>query len=411
MHLNSSVNMTSNKVLIIIEELGEITTSAAIVNWNLSKIICDNYKSVDLLTLDNVSKDLIAQLPNNRVFTHPKNNLSSLQRILLKIPKLRGLIQIFLGKDFQHYNRVRNIKKFIRLNNDKYKSIIALSGGAGFSPHFAISGMETTAKTIGVIHDPYPKYLYPKEFRGSSKIKDFFKIQFFQKSLNKMDHLVFPSLKLYEWIYKDYLIDCSKTSIIPHAVSFEKFANNKMVNKSSTIITHTGTLLKPRDPSVFINSFLSLKNKDNLSLEFHGAIENKLLTKLKKNYFNKSILINPNRISYNKALAKLHNSSFLLLIESNSRENPFLPTKFVDYINVGKPIIALTTSGSEVYRLLGEDYPFMCELNDSTKIIEILEDKIYNKNDIKKSFIKITELKVYFSKDYIKSEYKKIINI
>lgn len=402
--------MKEKRILIIIEELGEITTSAAIVNWNLSVILNEEYTNVDILTLDNISDSLKNSWLDGNIYTHPKENHSKIQKILLRIPKIRGLIQILLGNDFEHYNRVKHIRKFLKKNKENYKTYIALSGGSGFSPHFALSNVGLNGNKIGIMHDPYPKSLYPEEFKGSSKLKDYFKIKSFQRVLTNFNQIVFPSQKLFEWFSKDYSIDTSKVKIIPHAIEFNSETEKELKTQRKIKITHTGTLLKPRDPSVFITSFLEASNTNNLLLEFYGSIENKLKEKIIIYNSNKNVLIHPNRVKYNVALNKLYNSDFLLLIESNSKENPFLPTKFVDYVNIGKPIIALTTKGSEVYRLLGDEYPFICNLYDSNQIKDIIQSKIIDKKFINLSLEKINELKKYFSKENILLEYKKIIS-
>ena len=66
----------------------------------------------------------------------------------------------------------------------------------------------------------------------------------------------------------------------------------------------------------------------------------------------------------------------MLLIESDAVDIPFLPTKFVDYIVIGWPIIVLTSPNSEVARLMGNNYPFLSELNNNKLISIILNERI-----------------------------------
>ena len=98
------------------------------------------------------------------------------------------------------------------------------------------------------------------------------------------------------------------------------------------------------------------------------------------------------------------------MVESGAEFSPFLPTKFVDYINIGKPIIVLTPEKSEISRLLGEDYPFKTTLNNEKEIEKILLN-LDNDELIKLSLKIINNLKKYFSEEYILKKYLEILSI
>jgi len=399
------------KTLIIIEELGEISTSAAIVNWNLSKLIAkrNTSSSTDILTLDNTNVDLIAEWKQyGKFFMHPKNNITQAQKNISKIYKLRGVIQTILGNDFQHFNRIKNIVKFLKINKNTYQQIVFLSGGAGFTPHQAIKYLRKyKTNTIGVYHDPYPGSSYPEPYKGGSRKLDFFKRNNLQLTFNKLDNIVFPSQRLYEWYLKDYKIDENKVKIIPHAINYSFQSNiSKEKKTEGLLITHTGTLLAPRDPSVFLNIFNSI-NKN--SVYFYGNVNQQLKKKLSKFQDSKPIHIIDNRISYDESLQKLSNSDFLLLIESNAKDNPFLPTKFVDYVHMNKPILVLSPENSEVNRLLGKQYPFTTTLNNNERINQMLCYDIYDAEKINKAMHILQRLKEYFSFKNITEQYIKML--
>lgn len=384
-----------------------MTTSGAIVNWNLSKVLSKTLKEIDLLTLDTLDDSFRKEWTYGNVFTHPKENLTKIQKFLLRIPKLRALFQIAAGHDFRHYNRTRNIRRFLNSNHHNYDTVLLLSAGAGFTPHHAVNNGNFAFKKIAVIHDPYPFSSYPKEYRCNNKFVDFFALKNQQKMFEKVDHIVFPSLRLYQWYLNDYTIDSNKVKIVPHAVSFKAQEADKKEN-ASVLITHTGTLLKQRNPYVFLKTIREQANH-KLQVAFYGGFsiesssEQEAIEKLD------FVEIHHERISYELALKKLASSDFLLIIESKDNDNPFLPTKFVDYVNVGKPIIALTSSNSEVARLLGSDYPLLSHPSDREKIETIINDHIHNPDSLQKSLEKIQELKLYFSEENILNSYKELL--
>lgn len=405
----SDLMMESKKILAVIEEIGNISTSGAIVNFNLCNVLSKKYE-VDILTLDSIDPSIVKNYSGGQMFLLPKNNLNFIQKLIIKIPvkKLYPIIAFLLGNDFFHYNRIKNIKKFLNQNGEKYNTIIFLSAGLGFTPHHSFY-KNLNVKTIGVYHDPYPISCYPEAFKYGKKWTEYFKIKHQQKSFNIINYLIFPSLRLYEWYLNDYKIDDKKILIIPHAINFEKIANENLTTDIIKIV-HTGTLLKPRNPRTFIKVFKELELDSKINVSFFGAVNNHVMQDVENLISNSNIQFYNKRFEYNFALNQLQSSNFQLLIESDAKDNPFLPTKFVDYVNVGKPIIALSPKTSEIARLLGDDYPFICDLNDENAIKEILKYKIFDSNCINLAQSKIDSLQGYFSEDFILKQYEKMID-
>lgn len=400
--------MKPKKVLAIIEEIGSINTSGAIVNWNLCKILAPGFEIFNILTLDSISHELVNSWQYGSVFVHPKQNLNKFQKMILKIPKIRALAQLLIGNDFYHYNRIKNIRLFLDQNIHKYDEVLLLSGGGGFTPHHALnkSRYKDINKTA-VFHDPYPASCYPEPYKSSNVVYDFLKKRNLQKTFKTIDFAIFPSQRLFEWYQTMYKIDSNKVKIIPHAVNFQKHGISKTPKSTNTkLIIHAGSLLKPRNPIEFLKV---ASNIPFVRVELYGNIEKSVYKNIKHFSNSENILLQNERFDYQIILKKLVNADFLLLIESSGKNNPFLPTKFVDYLHLEIPIIALTSKNSEVSRLLGEDYPFTCELNDKASILLILENKILNENLIDHSLTILKKLKASFSKEYIKKAYSQII--
>jgi|WetSurMetagenome_2_1015567.scaffolds.fasta_scaffold00478_9 hypothetical protein len=401
------MNKKKVSVLAIIEEIGNISSSGAIVNWNLCNLLGPIVEKLDILTLDNISKELINSWEYGKVFTHPKENLSKFQKVLLKIPKVRGIISYFSGNDFIHFNRIKNIRRFLNKHIINYDIVLLISGGSGFSPHRAITKRRYKSyKKVAIFHDPYPITCYPPPYAINSSLY-FFQKRELQKSLKNLDYIIFPSQKLNEWYQNDYVFDTKKVRIIPHAVKFDYKLTNDIIenNKDSEVlITHAGTLLGPRDPYTILKVASDI-NERRIKFEFYGDVNKGLKPKLKEFANSKNIYFENARIPYSDALDKLLKSDFQLIIEAHSDFSPFLPTKFVDYVNIGKPIIALTPYNSEISRLLGDDYVLKCEINDEKIIREILSERIFNEEIVKNSIRRIEALKKYFSSENIISSY------
>jgi len=266
-----------NNILFIIEELGDITSSAAISRFNLCKTVASTHKNCTILTLDNISERVKNEWSNyGNLFVHPKNNIKRYQKPLMYFDKVRGLIYTVLGNNFDHYNRIKNIRYFLKKQGNQFDTIFLLSGGFGFSPHQAIRKFKNLKETkiISFIHDPYPISCYPEPYRRGSKIKDFFKIKNLQNNFTLSNFIVYPSQKLYEWYLNDYQIAKEKVRIIPHAVDRHQVDDKNYIPKNNKVIVHAGTLLEARNPKVFLDVFQKVK-LENFEINFYGGINAK----------------------------------------------------------------------------------------------------------------------------------------
>ncbi|MBF0371334.1 MAG: glycosyltransferase [Magnetococcales bacterium] len=59
-------------------------------------------------------------------------------------------------------------------------------------------------------------------------------------------------------------------------------------------------------------------------------------------------------VSYAESLARMSRADCLLLLDADLEESPFLPSKLIDYIGSGRPVIALTPGGSPSQRVVSQ---------------------------------------------------------
>jgi DNA gyrase inhibitor GyrI len=92
-----------------------------------------------------------------------------------------------------------------------------------------------------------------------------------------------------------------------------------------------------------------------------------------------------------------------VILESKSEISPFLPGKFPHCVAANKPILLLAPYYSETRRLLGEEYPYVSEVDNVVEIAALLE-KLYRqwKQDNTKLQLNRPDLEGYLSKEYLK---------
>jgi len=114
-------------------------------------------------------------------------------------------------------------------------------------------------------------------------------------------------------------------------------------------IVYTGAIDAARDPEPIFRAVRKLLDEGLLSLELIFMVpDSSRLFFLQERYKLKQVVHIIPAASYWKALELAFSADALLVIEANTEHGVFLPSKFVDYCQIGKPILALTPRGSEL---------------------------------------------------------------
>ncbi|TDP59217.1 glycosyltransferase family 1 protein [Flavobacterium dankookense] len=372
------------KILIISESINVEDSSAskgrvALIN-NLNKAGFDlkvlHYSHKEI-KLPNIDCQLIKENKFSILFL-----LSRAVRISQRISKIyfnEKLEKIF-GFSFTHTNDTNAIAKAIKRNQDyKPDLIFTLSKGGSFRPHRAMLKLpELHSKWMAYIHDPYPFHVYPRPYnfvQESYKSKE----EFMQLITQKANILSFPSLLLKEWMQSYFPDVTNKSVIIPHQIKvdgeLQPLPDFFQVNQFSLL--HAGNLLKQRNPAFLIDAFLNFLEKNpyaktEAKLYFVGNYnEHSALLDKYKNHPN---IIIHGYVEY-KIIQTIENEAAVnIVLEAISEISPFLPGKFPNCIKSNKPMLLVGPYYSEVRRLLGKEYPYWSEANDSLAIQKNIEE-------------------------------------
>jgi len=167
---------------------------------------------------------------------------------------------------------------------------------------------------------------------------------FLQKVIKKVDWITFPSdrLKNYVSMYlgEDIL---RKSSVIPH-VAMSPPLITKKANNTFTLC-HAGYLSKERNPKIFLEALATFIRQRGLNdrLRFNLiGIENCDFRNVIQEYGLQDNIIFKGRLSYQDTLSEIYRSDVAVVLEASSEESIFLPSKFIDYVQVGRPILAVS---------------------------------------------------------------------
>lgn len=192
---------------------------------------------------------------------------------------------------------------------------------------------------------------------GLSGQLGFFENKLVRSVAQRADVLTFPSERLRKYICH-YLPEGSidKSMTIPHAALHSEFIASE--HSGTFTLCHAGHLSAQRNPRNFLDGFATFVNnsaeKPNTIFRIIGIQDEsvlKLANQLEIDRYVECI----GSLSYEETLRNLYQADVSVIIEAPLIEGVYLPAKFVDYVQVGCPILAVMPAKGEVNDLLSSD--------------------------------------------------------
>src|SRR5579871_3301518 len=138
----------------------------------------------------------------------------------------------------------------------------------------------------------------------------------------------------------------------------EPIATGETARRPERVLAHIGSLYDGRHPRQLLESVERLKIEPSCArIKLVGPIAPAVLAEhgaLFERVRHSGVLTYGNRVvSRDEALAETAGADYLVLLDVNEKNASFqVPSKLLDYIRVGKPILAYTPTGSPVERIL-----------------------------------------------------------
>ena len=168
---------------------------------------------------------------------------------------------------------------------------------------------------------------------------------FLMKVKNEVDWITFPSDRLMNYVSMYLGTEIlKKCTVIPHAAISSISMENHTRNDIFTLC-HAGNLSKERNPKAFLEALATFVRQRGLNngMKFNIiGIENVGIGELVCEYGLHDNVVLKGRLAYNETLSEIYRSDVAVVLEASSEESIFLPSKFIDYIQVGRPILAVS---------------------------------------------------------------------
>jgi len=199
----------------------------------------------------------------------------------------------------------------------------------------------------------------PPAGRGVGARLTFFRSRFMRATCTTAKWFTFPSERM-----RRYVSLCfggktlNRSSTIPH-VALPACANKAMTGEKRNVFSlcYAGKIYVGRDPETFLSGLqLFLKRRGpqtKMCLNIIG-LEEVGLTQLAAKYDVERQLNIVGPLSYGASLNMASQSDVLLSLEAPYTEGIFLPSKLVDYVQTGRPVLGISPRDSTVSDILSK---------------------------------------------------------
>lgn len=267
----------------------------------------------------------------------------------------------------------------------------------------------TSLPWIANWNDPTGKKMPAPYGGGLDAEPGFFQERFLASVAAKANYHTFPSARLRRYMSRYLEIEERRSSVVPHiGGDFEPEFSASMSEVFT--ICHAGHLDDKRNPDAFLEGLGLFAHRmgGRERVKFINiGLDNAGLRKKAERFGVAKHLEITGPLGYLQTLATLRASNLLLVIEAPCAEGIFLPSKFVDYVETGRPILSVSPEEGTIHDILSSRGGGICvPVNSATKIAEALEvlfsswqqermDEIYGSAALYRDFAPETVLMQY----------------
>ena len=229
------------------------------------------------------------------------------------------------------------------LSKTKYDLILSRAiPDSGHLPAMMIH-QKTGIPWIANWNDAQPWNMMPPPYGQGRQSKMLLReIIYYKKIIKSCSWHTFPCERLRKYMISYLPEIAQKSSIIPHIALSDNC--NEAIQHQGFSLCYAGSL-RNRSPEILLEGFKRFVERRNdlnsLSLRFLADPADEVIRITKEKGLEKFVSIEDTQ-PYEKMPDVLATADVLVIIEAPLDEGIFLPAKFVDYVQTGRPILALS---------------------------------------------------------------------
>ncbi|MBZ5630865.1 MAG: glycosyltransferase [Acidobacteriia bacterium] len=301
--------------------------------------------------------DVISQRGGDRDLSENRNASTRRPRYELSYPRVRQFVRTVIGARNCQTARYRFESRWARRagseiasGNRNYDIVLSFGGYCHLAALQCAPAWD--APIIAVWNDPFPSLIAPPPYgHGLEERLPLVYRRFLGRIGARAAWHVFPSKHL-----RSYMLStlpaavASRSSVIPHMAGRAWTSSDAAVGRGHMVITHAGGLLPNRKVGALFDGahrWTIANPESSIRFRFIGPQRELLLDEAQK-YGCAAICDFVPEVSNTRCRELLGESDVLLVVEAQTPQGIFLPTKFVDYAETCRPILALTPTDGTV---------------------------------------------------------------
>lgn len=327
-------------------------------------VICASTETTTLLGNEDSAVEVLGW-PESR-------SLSAMRRVLERFPLARSCPDPQLPWAF---------RTALRGQHTNVSPDVVVSFGAPMSTHLASLSLSKHFGAPLVVHLSDPWAANPMNRR--SRLSEACSGRLEQLVVNSADRVVVPSEIMRLSLIERYRgVETSRFLTIPHLPpSGNHLARPDSDGRTGKVsLVHTGNLYEGRDLSGLVRIFESVRDLhpgvlDQLRFVHVGAMSRSAKTQMRGLTRLVEADSTDARVSPESARKVLAGADVGVVIEAPITKSPYLPSKFVDYVHEGLPILAVSPQG-EVSRLLSGGGGYWANAHQPRQAAGVLADLV-----------------------------------
>ncbi len=167
----------------------------------------------------------------------------------------------------------------------------------------------------------------------------------------KADILVFTSVETVEIFHRKYPAGLrTKARVLPHSYTVRPHCSGNGRTDGPVTVRYLGNFYGSRSPRPLVAGLTHLHQHDskvleNIRFELIGSGDAFEVGRMADSLPEGLLSVSPS-VSYRESLDLMDSADALLIIDAPAETSVFLPSKLVDYIGAGKPILGITPEGT-----------------------------------------------------------------
>lgn len=261
------------------------------------------------------------------------------------------------------------------------------SRGMPFVSHLAAwrSGLPVNVAIVAHFSDPWPQTDFWADPGGR-------RLWWHRRLIPSFTAMTYSSLRVQrvcrEQHWNQLPLVLPPSLVLPHAGRDLRLAEPESLSGHEVLrFLHCGSLHGPRKPDYLLAALARLVTvrpelRSRIRIEQVGPFSAALAEQAQVHKVA-DLVTQHGPCNYAASLEHMKNADVLLLVENaEEREGVYLPSKFVDYLWAGRPIIALTPQNGTVSDYLGPDYRLRADPWEAGSIEKVLEATITDQNEL-----------------------------